>query len=264
MPTTARLLALITLAVSVQQVAGCNQVLGIERAELDESNGDGRCEFPWVEPTHECSVADQGQCENCLSQCDGEAEAEAACEKDEACRTALQNHRWCLNVGKDCSDEGGACLACLPSSGPGKVIRDCLDGCKGPCDGAGTYSLCTLYCACMQQKCESQDFTLDDPDTGEPASVSCLKFCEQTEPWKTSCRLSHCQKVPDQPNPNATFDHCRHAVSLDGVCAAQKPEEAHCIDPGDVSRRQNGLGCNDHDDCCSGFCGNGECLGVDE
>ena len=256
MRTTAQLLALVTLLASAQQVVGCNSVLGIEQAELDEG---GSCAFPWVEPTKECEGVNRNNCENCLSQCPGEAEAETACHKDSACRTALQNHRWCLNVDKDCSDERGTCAACLPASGPGKVIRDCLDICKGPCDGAGVYSLCSLYCACMGQKCQEQEFTLLDGST----THDCATFCLESEPWRTSCRLSHCTRAPDMPDPLATTNHCRHSVSLDGFCQQQEVQEEHCVDPSDVTRAQNGHGCNEDDECCSGVCVNGGCVGVD-
>lgn len=253
------IVAAVSLCGLGHQVAACNSVLGIEEAELDESLDGGSCEFTWVEPVKECIPNEE--CELCLGQCEGFHTSRDDCLADQGCRTALQNHRWCLNVDQDCSDEAQNCLNCLPTSGPGQGVRNCMTECSGVCDGTGVYSLCELYCACMAAQCPNQTITL----LNGTETTDCGAYCaEQTDAdaWKTSCRLSHCSLAENPPDPSAITDHCRHAVSLDGMCTVQEAQETFCLGGDDPDKKLNGHGCDLDSECCSGECISGSCHAV--
>lgn len=217
--TPLALLALLLLL--VQQVAGCNAVLGIEPAELDQQVS---CQQEVIISSSECAPSDS--CEECLGTCtDGEI---AGCHADSECRKGLVAYHRCLP--DDCAGSK-SCSSCLQRSPRGE---GCLARCADACRGSETYSLCNVYCSCMMRNCASS-----------PEVANCVATCPSKLQWRLPCLISHCELAPKDP----TIPHCAHATDTDSQC----PGTPDVLDP-NCTKTRAGEACTTDAECCSGFC----------
>lgn len=229
-------------------VLGCNAVLGIEEAELDQVEATLVCERPLSEPSKECVAPDRDACETCMAgSCD--PDLASACLADGNCRGDLLDHRVCLQNDNDCIDEGGACTSCMTAPGDPFEMVKCSRDCGQTCAGAELPSICEIYCACMTERCPAEPFVL--APAGEV--TDCLTYCATIPSHTTTCRISHCTlaKMPDIPG------HCGHSVGRDQACEDVQPPELSCTSP---DQGKLGYGCDVPDDCCSGQCRNNRCV----
>jgi hypothetical protein len=238
-------------AVALVATGGCNSVLGIDEAHLNEASSGGsssnaggstRVTAPpaknCFEPTKACS--------DCLATQDC-TDAKNACLASASCRAGLNTYRGCL--GTQCADPDGKCLAdfsALESRlNPGSIgLAACVQNtCATECKGMPLVNLCELYCSCMAPNC-----------TGELALAGtplndCMTMCAAVTPADTTCRWTHCEIAPAHPN----MGHCGHAVGQ-LVCNATTTISHTC-----QGKSQSSYACDTGDDCCSGKCNHNIC-----
>jgi hypothetical protein len=246
------------LLAALYTVAGCNAVLGIEQAELEQTSAPVlSCDWPIADPTVDCPP---GTCDDqCHTHCDV-----GACLADQGCRQALQRYRKC--AGDACKDDGVRCGSCVSKSPLATELSACLSkDYRLPVTAAA--SLCESYCACMHDRCSDNALLLD---VDMPDTTSCIEACSKggsLDPkaygfWKKGkplpseiyCLWTHCEAAAQT---NDKF-HCEHALGQD---FANKCPPKQLIDPNAAScEYPKGYGnapCNSDDDCC-GTCRTGQ------
>ena len=220
----------LVLGLLLWSAAGCTAVLGLEEAELDDTDQALVCALPDQHPAERCETT--SDCEGCLvASCKGDEIQ--ACVVDEACRKALFNHRVC--VRDDCEDETGDCSECLGQASG----AECLAACGKQCHGGEIVPLCDLFCACMDAKCPGQ-------------MAACLDDCRAgpTPDWELQCVISHCELA------DFDADHCLHATHAIRRCPTSKPAT---VSGCKASQGLVGYGCQQNGDCCSGLCSDHSC-----
>jgi hypothetical protein len=212
-------------------LGGCNAVLGIEEAQVDNTVGALSCQLPDERPIDRCEST--LECETCLRSC--RAGEIRECIDAEDCRKGLVDHRVC--VRDDCQDEDGRCTTCLAAkTGPG-----CLADCAPECAGGEIVSLVELFCTCMDTKCAG---TLGGP-VGE-----CRTLHADTPDWELECLISHCELA------DTGAIHCQHSGEGAGrQCRTMVQVPDDC----DASKGLEGYGCERNTDCCSTFCDDHVC-----
>lgn len=237
MPRLSRLVASALLLGSFHLIAGCNAVLGIEPAELDDTVGLSQCHWPPADPTIDCH---DDACEACADTCDVEG-----CFGDLECRKKLRDYRKC--VGDSCDDKKSQCRGCLSDNAKAAALLSCMDQKCPSCGPAQSATLCESYCSCMDQKCR------EDEIGGSYAT--CLQACSSDPSkfgdWQTFCRWDHCERAKV---PNDKF-HCHHAADLSASSSCMTPPmvdetTATCKYPLIYS----GAACNGSTECCSKSC----------
>ncbi len=238
------------MLLSLNAVAGCNSVLGIEPAELGETSEPLSCNWLPTSINNDCPTCD----EYCAKDCKVEE-----CLNDPECRNGFWEYRKC--VGDGCTDSDGQCGGCISKNARGAQVAKCLKGC-GNCDVAGAASLCQGYCACMHAQCSD-----NEPNAG--GEGGCLTACMrgisglvlplpdpkvsalwQTAPasWQIGCFWKHCETAL---HPNDDF-HCNHAIGdqIDLVCQKPTPPPPGAT----LCEYPKGYGnapCNTDKDCCA-------------
>lgn len=208
--------------------SGCNSVLGIEQAELE---ADATCESGQGLTLLQCTTSTA--CEECVGNACTQRQM-SDCLADSECRKALANYRRCQR--DDCTEPAGGCGGCLK----GGVGAECFAECADACLGSEIFSLCEIYCSCMDRTCSGR------VDPGE-----CRTQCSMSgQPWRMNCLLTHCELALD-----ADSEHCLHASDQLRAC----PDTPPAPDPTCTTKRQVGYACDDHGDCCSNSCPNGFC-----
>lgn len=240
-----------TTLLSLYMVAGCNAVLGIEQAQLDDSPPGQTCGWPPADPLKECTQVEQAA-GNCSID---------ECLKDQACRKTLAVFRKC--AGDSCSDSE-ACQGCTAGNALAEKTAKCLSGFQSNLAKAAT--LCESYCSCMDTRCHQT----------EPggAKSACVEACEnglptqppllrgkvdptvaavwQTglPPWMTYCFWQHCERGLDPDDAT----HCNHAIgeSQPSICPMPVNDPSASLCP--FGKSYGNGPCNTNDDCCSGAC----------
>jgi hypothetical protein len=232
--------------------AGCNSVLDIEPAELDETSEPLQC-HNFYNPSNECPSCD----ETCMNRTCHVTE----CLANADCRFALFNFRKC--TGSACTDAKGECSGCISENPQAVELAKCLKGCGGGCALTGAATLCEGYCACMHQQC---------PDNEPNGTVAggCFQACMSALPpgltfpitdpdvtamWQTppssaqlGCLWYHCEAA----SLNDHF-HCDHAIGMGKLCINPPTEDPHtalCTYP----KRNGNTPCNKSSECCSNNC----------
>ena len=223
-------------------LGGCNAVLGIDEARPREGGGPATGRL--AVPVKSCN-APLPACGTCATSGDQCGPVVAACLDLQECREAVNQYRACL--GSKCSDDAeGTCFAELEAGVAGDVAQ-CIAGECGSCVGKSPLvDMCDLYCACMEQECETV-LQSEGKLTWQPGNpASCRQICLTLNDLpSTHCRWTHCEikKLTGSPR------HCGHAVSEQN-CPTAISVAAQCTD-----RSLTGWACGGNQDCCSNNCG---------
>lgn len=245
---------------AAQAIVACNNVLGIEPAELTDTSQEQLCQWSPPKPGVECTGCDEA-CVNNRCKLD-------ACLIDPDCRYALFNFRGC--VGTACTDAKGECACILASNKQAAEVAQCLKGCAvggGDCNLSAANTLCQGYCSCMQQQCPTNEPNggveggcLEACMAGLSAGAPALPFSDKDESivkmWQTApsppqvgCLWFHCVAAETPNDPI----HCAHAINRFGICTnppVPNPQEGLCNYP----QRHSNAPCNQPSQCCSGVC----------
>jgi hypothetical protein len=216
----------------------CTQVLGLERAQLDEHGAAGSGASGSVQrPRAACQEAPGPDCAQCLAEsCRG---AEQSCAADTACRLELDRYAVCVGATCDASKQEDCSF---DFTDPG--LSQCITACAGECGARNPLSQCELYCACMTNLCESEL-----PRLG----ADCVATCEALPAEVRDCRRDHCEI--------AQYDtsHCLHASDAQHVCLSHDELSAEdrsvCTDG-----KESTWGCERSSECCSEACLDGVCM----
>jgi len=248
-----KLVAASLLLFCFNAVAGCNAVLGIEPAELDDTIGAAS-----LCPSQSHQTVPNTDCTPCSEDAQSQCKV-AECLADHECRKSLRAYRKCL--GQACEDEGSACRGCATDKKAAALVA-CLQ--RQGCSAAAPTTVCEEYCACMAQEC---------PDTspdGNSGIDGCLAACEQgaTVGWQTGlldeklaklwsgpqpswrpyCLWEHCELAGD-----GAHSHCGHAIGRGDWCK-DEPKEDTSAPKCAAGKSYGNYPCNVNDDCCSGEC----------
>jgi hypothetical protein len=240
---------------------GCNSILGMERARLDEGGdagpeGAGGATVTAPKSTGGTTAQLGVNYTDCTSQsaaCEACLEASSCgtsnCLGDYRCRAAISAYTQCLDRSLLCGDK--SCVNGLTSY-TGQInsplSSTCIEQCPDCKPTLGILPICKLYCSCMQATCKDEFKSLGD------SVDECVSQCESSgeKPSLTLCKESHCEAAanPDWTDPAI---HCQHAA---GTLPACLNDVKVC------SLKPNGFaGCEKGGECCSGTCMNHVCTG---
>lgn len=233
------------LALCLALLPACTQVLGFERAKLEDAGAAGAAGTSEpagsgdVNPdrgSDTCQQEPLPECETCLRGCGG---AVQACTSDGDCRTELSTYAFCL--GRQCSRSQEDCIFELDPPD----LRECVSECAVACARTALVSLCELHCACMADVCMSEG--VED----------CMATCRNAPAELMACRYNHCDFASHQVDTARTL-HCRHASNALPACASYEEvpldDRTTCLD-----RQESLWACNVSSDCCSDDCRSGVC-----
>lgn len=225
---------LIGLACALTALTACTQVLGLERAELEqggagESGASGATAPRSVPlPGFVCEEAPLPACASCLQSC-GVIEP---CVADEDCRLDLDSYAGCL--GTRCNADQEQCALQIDDVD----LFDCLRDCADDCVQTRLVAPCELYCACMEQFCASERDVVGD----------CMDTCQALPAEIRDCRRDHCEWGKGQGL------HCQHASDRTPICMPATDGPELC-----GAGKERTWACDEDSECCSQDCGDGAC-----
>jgi hypothetical protein len=183
--------------VALAALLGCNSILGIDAAHLEQSEGGagaggGSCSIKSTDPCNSCIA------QNCCAQFD-------ACIADTTCKEGLIKYAFCLG-NNFTSDAGATCDEDFLSSAGllSANLAQCtfMDHCTAACKDQTFGDLCFTYCNCMADVCPDHPF-----DAG-----TCEQVCDKFDPTNLVCRPYHCNLAQqNRTDPAKRLLHCGHA-----------------------------------------------------
>ncbi|HEV8548380.1 MAG TPA: hypothetical protein VGQ57_05110, partial [Polyangiaceae bacterium] len=179
-------------------VVGCNAVLGIDQAELDEGSSTagkpgvaaGKGSFVSM-PTDDCSACMQANCTPPLQ----------ACLADATCRAKLTYYdSTCITLA---NADPGTCREGLSVPGLSTGVANCLTAnCASQCGASPLVDACDLYCNCMGAAGGCGTSIAE-------CSANCTAW--RVRPGMLDCVLSHCEAAVESTTPANHDMHCSHA-----------------------------------------------------
>jgi hypothetical protein len=182
------------LVVVAGHIGGCNQILGVEKAEADPAPTEGSLTRACQQGSGECMACVADKCCQEFDDCHG----------DSACSSEVGKYNACL---LEPADAGVACFESLGETNPkASVLAQCLIKSCRLCDGQVLGAECEEYCSCMATACSDKTFE----------AGSCLAACATYTPSQLNCRNLHCHYAAGDPSGTSPM-HCGHAVGI-GAC----------------------------------------------
>ena len=239
-------------SLTASALVGCNTVLGIDEAHLNDSGTGGGGSTVNLSskvatlPSKDCA-APSANCAKCIDDASDCLEAKTACLADASCRVALNAYRVCL--GAQCSDPAGTCLSALSAYESQLHLTlisfsQCVQAqCRDTCKEMPLVPPCELYCGCMAPNCTSELAARGTP------LVDCPSACAQATVEDLTCRWTHCEIAGSHVNAG----HCAHAIG-EVFCNAKTVITSTCSE-----KSQSSFACDTGNDCCSGKCNHNVC-----
>jgi len=182
--------------VGILSALGCNSVLGIDAAELDNDASVGA----GTDAT--CSLKTQDPCNSCVAQnC---CQPYEACLADADCKQGLIEYAFCLG-NNFTSDAGASCDEAFATTPVRLALSECafIAKCGDKCRDQTIGDLCFTYCACMATACPEKGF-----DGG-----TCAEACDKFDANQLICRPYHCNLATlNMADPVKRLLHCSHAA----------------------------------------------------
>lgn len=245
---------IIALAGGLAGITACTQVLGLERAELEEAGGGagggaggagsggqgGATQSPDSVVWFGCEVPPSAGCAGCVESCGVEQ-----CLKSTACRRSFDAYEGCRGPSCDPEKAEEQCAATLHAE-----VQDCVIGCLDDCSETAVVSNCQYTCGCMADACgETEPFD------------ACVAACEALPPEVSVCFRRHCRAAALARTAESRESHCRHARNEpSAICRNndELPPEDRAADCG-LDKNPTDWACEVSSQCCSSRCNNGVC-----